>query len=121
MGNLHHLSFQVEKLLRKLNKDNISFYRADEIDEYPLMAFSLFFGTLYNHHSCSDDCARKIVKIIDEVTCCIHHENIDGTFSYHMINDNHYIKGTNNKEIIQSVIKEMKQCFHEVYGEQIIW
>ena len=120
MKRYHDKAIKIERLLRKINKHDCSFFHADIVECYPLAAFSLFFGTL------SSNCPRnrwrvsaRISKTIDEIMCCIGRKSFGEEFCFESIERNLYIKGENNSEIIDSIIKQMIVCYNSVYRDKI--
>lgn len=119
---MHDLSFKIEQLIRQLDDDSIkiSFCNAGLIDVHPLAALTLFFGTLY--YDCDKNNKETISMICDcydEISVIIGNRKITESFNFDSMADRYYISGNTNREVISSVIEQMKKCYHAVYGIRI--
>ena len=119
----HDYSIKIQSLLRKINRHQVAFCNADFIDVHPLAALTLFFGALYSMCPKNRHKVMTMIAItIDEISCCIGNRKLCEEFSFHRTKgENLYISGSNNKEIIEAIIKQMVICYNSVAKEKILF
>lgn len=113
MGKYHNKSYQIERIMRRLNKKDATHMRADEIDLHPLVA--IMYCLMILCENCNNNywhIINKLCQAMDEVCCIIGNRKMDDIFDFEL--QDRIILGNTNAEYLDNLIRFLKDNYNIV-------